>query len=67
MTSMAERSIEGKAALHQPSRERLWRPLRTLAAHFLLAVGALFFVVPLLFMISTSLKATRQIAQFPRN
>jgi len=34
-------------------------------AHLLLLVGSVFFFVPLLFMISTSLKAMRQIAQFP--
>lgn len=65
MTSIVEGRRQSKAASPQPNRAHLWRPLRSLAAHSLLGVGALFFVVPLLFMISTSLKATRQIAQFP--
>ena len=38
---------------------------RSVMAHVLLLLGSVFFVVPLFFMISTSLKATRQIAQFP--
>ena len=37
----------------------------TLIKHLLLLIGAIFFVVPLVFMVSTSLKALRQIAQFP--
>ncbi len=45
------------------------RPARHWAAtvikHLLLLLGAIFFVVPLIFMVSTSLKALRQIAQFP--
>lgn len=36
-----------------------------LLQHLLLLLGAVFFVVPLIFMVSTSLKALRQIAQFP--
>ncbi len=37
----------------------------TVIKHLLLLIGAIFFVVPLIFMVSTSLKALRQIAQFP--
>ena len=36
-----------------------------LSRHLLLLIGAFFFVVPLVFMLSTSLKALRQIALFP--
>jgi len=39
--------------------------LRRVSAHLLLLAGSVFFFVPLLFMVSTSLKATRQIAKFP--
>ena len=38
---------------------------RSLLSHVILLVGSLFFIVPLFFMLSTSLKALRQIAQFP--
>jgi len=40
-------------------------PGRSIIAHSVLLIGSVAFVVPLIFMISTSLKATRQIAQFP--
>jgi multiple sugar transport system permease protein len=33
--------------------------------HLILLVGSLFFVAPMLFMVSTSLKAMRQISRFP--
>ncbi len=34
-------------------------------SHLVLITGCLFFAMPLVFMLSTSLKATRQIAKFP--
>jgi ABC-type glycerol-3-phosphate transport system permease component len=39
--------------------------LRSLATHLVLLIGSVFFVAPLLFMVSTSLKAMRQITKFP--
>lgn len=39
--------------------------LKSLLAHLLLLTGSFFFIVPLFFMLSTSLKAMRQIAKFP--
>ncbi len=39
--------------------------IRRVFAHLVLLIGALFFVMPLVFMVSTSLKASRQIAKFP--
>lgn len=39
--------------------------VKSILSHSILIVGSFFFVVPLLFMVSTSLKATRQIAKFP--
>jgi ABC-type glycerol-3-phosphate transport system permease component len=41
------------------------RGLSTLLTHGILLVGAFFFVAPMLFMLSTSLKAMRQISRFP--
>lgn len=41
------------------------KALRRLGTHFVLLVGASFFVFPLVFLISTSLKSSRQIAKFP--
>lgn len=47
------------------SRRRLVKLGRSLFRHLLLLAGSFFFFAPLLFMISTSLKAMRQIAKFP--
>ncbi len=47
------------------ARRQLQRWTVGLIKHLLLGIGAVFFVVPLVFMVSTSLKALRQIAQFP--
>ncbi len=64
MTSIAQSEKRPEAVIdQQPSR--WWRPLRSLFSHLVLGIGALFFIVPLIFMVSTSLKAMRQIAQFP--
>lgn len=38
---------------------------RRILSHLILLFGSIFFVVPLIFMVSTSLKALRQIAKFP--
>ena len=65
MTSIAQSQKQTETIVHPQSTSRSWRPLRSLASHSMLAIGALFFVVPLVFMLSTSLKAMRQIAQFP--
>jgi multiple sugar transport system permease protein len=50
------------AATQRRSNPRFWRSLST---HAVLLVGSVFFVAPLLFMLSTSLKAMRQITKFP--
>ena len=47
------------------SQRTLKKSVRSIFSHSILLVGSIFFIVPLIFMISTSLKATRQIAQFP--
>lgn len=47
------------------ARRQLQRRTVGLLKHLALGIGAVFFVVPLVFMVSTSLKALRQIAQFP--
>ena len=47
------------------SRKKVLDGIKTVISHLVLIVGSFFFVVPLIFMISTSLKATRQIAKFP--
>jgi len=38
---------------------------RRILAHLVLLAGACFFMMPLVFLVSTSLKASRQIAKFP--
>lgn len=47
------------------SRFRVASLLKKLALHIVLLAGSLLFVAPLIFMVSTSLKASRQIAKFP--
>lgn len=47
------------------SHKRILDAIRSILSHLILIAGGFFFVVPLLFMLSTSLKATRQIAKFP--
>jgi len=49
----------------KPLSKRVFNTLKAILSHLILAVGSVFFVVPLIFMLSTSLKATRQIAMFP--
>lgn len=62
-TQIQPQSAAAAAGIESTSRWR--RPAQSLLQHLALLVGAFFFVVPLIFMVSTSLKAIRQIAQFP--
>ena len=65
---LAQETIQGHppAQLQSPQQRRpaskIWRSAST---HVLLLIGSIFFVAPLLFMVSTSLKAMRQITRFP--
>ena len=65
MTSVAQSEKRPETITAQQHLTRSWRPIRSLFSHLVLGIGALFFIVPLIFMVSTSLKAMRQIAQFP--
>jgi len=47
------------------TRQVIRKAVRSLFSHFILLAGSAFFVMPLVYMLSTSLKATRQIAKFP--
>lgn len=62
-----ETRIHSSAALPRAHLQRARWSTRAvaLARHLLLLSGAFFFAVPLIFMLSTSLKALRQIALFP--
>jgi multiple sugar transport system permease protein len=51
-----------KAAVKSQRASKGWQGVST---HVLLLVGSIFFVAPLVFMVSTSLKAMRQITRFP--
>lgn len=48
-----------------PRVRQLSKASKSLVAHLILLAGSVFFVAPLLFMVSTSLKAMRQITRFP--
>jgi multiple sugar transport system permease protein len=41
------------------------KSIKSIFSHLILLVGSFFFVAPMIFMVSTSLKATRQIAKWP--
>ena len=51
-----------KAAAKSQRASKVWQGAST---HVLLLVGSIFFIAPLMFMVSTSLKAMRQITRFP--
>jgi multiple sugar transport system permease protein len=61
------RSVETQAgaASAARSRQRLLQLAKSTLTHLLLFAGSFVFFVPLIFMVSTSLKAMRQIAKFP--
>ncbi len=55
-----------KQIITQPVwQKQLMKGLRSLFSHAVLMIGSAFFIMPLIFMVSTSLKASRQIAKFP--
>ncbi|MHB0855934.1 MAG: carbohydrate ABC transporter permease [Anaerolineae bacterium] len=62
-TVTSKTSAQAIASAH--ARHRLMQNLRRVLSHVMLLVGSIFFVSPLFFMLSTSLKASRQIAMFP--
>ncbi|MBE2238501.1 MAG: carbohydrate ABC transporter permease [Caldilineaceae bacterium] len=53
------------AARVNPRLKQASKTGKSLLAHVILLTGCIFFVAPLLFMLSTSLKAMRQITRFP--
>ncbi|MCB0187693.1 MAG: carbohydrate ABC transporter permease [Caldilineaceae bacterium] len=65
MTSIAQGQTQTQLSTDHRRASRPWQWLQRVAAHLVLGIGGLFFVIPLIFMVSTSLMATRQIAQFP--
>ncbi len=60
-TEQAAKTVRPGTSISRNARKFLISLLR----HVVLLVGSAFFVMPLVFMVSTSLKATRQIALFP--
>lgn len=62
--------VEGRTPTVQPTTasqagRRFQRWGQQVIAHLVLLIGSFFFVAPMLFMVSTSLKAMRQISRFP--
>jgi len=64
MTARIER-IDQKALTAAHRRHKRLEVLKKFFAHLVLLIGGLGFAMPLIFMVSTSLKAMRQIALFP--
>jgi multiple sugar transport system permease protein len=65
MASITQRQPVHVAVGAAKSRRRASRLVTSLLTHLLLLGGSFLFFAPLIFMISTSLKAMRQIAKFP--
>ncbi|MEM7134088.1 MAG: carbohydrate ABC transporter permease [Chloroflexota bacterium] len=65
MAAITDQSRSDQQAVREATivKKRPW--LRSLMNHGVLILGSIIFVVPLFFMVSTSLKAMRQIALFP--
>lgn len=57
----AKRVSTSQLYIHRAIR----KTIRGFFSHFVLLAGSAFFVMPLIYMLSTSLKATRQIAKWP--
>jgi len=64
MTARIE-SMDSKALVAAHRRHQRLEAVKKLLAHVVLLIGGLGFAMPLIFMVSTSLKAMRQIALFP--
>lgn len=47
------------------ARHAIRKTIRSILSHLILLIGSVFFIMPLVYMLSTSLKATRQIAKWP--
>ena len=56
---------ESRALAGAKRRHEVARLAKQILAHVVLLVGSFLFFIPLIFMLSTSLKAMRQIAKFP--
>jgi multiple sugar transport system permease protein len=67
MTTIARDSKKTKRLyiVESQSRRLFKKGIKSFFSHLILLVGSFFFVAPMVFMLSTSLKATRQIAKWP--
>lgn len=64
-TQVGKRAPAARPTTSLQAGRRIQRWGRLTLAHLFLLVGSFFFVAPMLFMVSTSLKAMRQISRFP--
>jgi multiple sugar transport system permease protein len=66
MSTIAQpKETTSSVVYRRTNRKKILNAFRSVFSHLILLGGSVFFVVPLIFMVSTSLKATRQIAKFP--
>ncbi|MCL5998189.1 MAG: carbohydrate ABC transporter permease [Chloroflexi bacterium] len=65
MTTITKQQESQPTRISRTQRTRVVKAVRSLLTHLFLLVGSFFFVAPLIFLVSTSLKASRQIAKFP--
>jgi multiple sugar transport system permease protein len=65
MAAITQTKESQSARFGRVQRKRFSRTIKSISTHVVLLVGSFFFVAPLIFLVSTSLKASRQIAKFP--
>jgi ABC-type glycerol-3-phosphate transport system permease component len=65
MATTMRKQDRARAIAVAQARAHAPKLVKRILTHLILIVGSVFFFTPLVFMLSTSLKATRQIAKFP--
>lgn len=65
MTTLTPYQDHSAAHTYSRRRHTITQAIKSVLTHIILLVGSLGFIMPLVYMVSTSLKASRQIAKFP--
>lgn len=65
MGAVIDKRPQAHISTQRQTSYRMRKALRGAATTLVLLGGSVLFIIPLVFMVSTSLKATRQIAKFP--
>ena len=65
MAAISQTQQDKPKGLSRVQRHRIRKAAKSFVTHLVLLTGSFFFVAPLIFLVSTSLKASRQIAKWP--